>query len=100
MENQSKQQIIILEDKALKEIIQKIDSTNYLIKEDKKKRLLSELWIDAVDTCAALKISRRTLSDYTQRGVLGHTKISGKPYYSVQEILKKLDENYVSPKSK
>ncbi|MFR9542832.1 MAG: helix-turn-helix domain-containing protein [Rikenellaceae bacterium] len=43
-------------------------------------------WLDNNDVCEILQISKRTLQNYRDSGVLGYTKTDGKIYYRPRDI--------------
>jgi len=100
MKSEDKQSIMVIPLDEFHEMKQKMDQVLNLFTEDKKQKSVSNLWLDASNTCKALNIAKRTLQDYTTRRILGHTRIAGKIYYNAEEINQKLNENYVKPKVK
>lgn len=53
-----------------------------------------ENWVDGEEVQKALKISKRTLQSYRDKGVLGYTQFGNKLFYKVSEIEKLLEEKY------
>ena len=51
-------------------------------------------WIDAQDVMQKLHISVRTLQTLRTNGTLPFSRIGGKLYYRISDILKVLDKNY------
>jgi len=58
-----------------------------------------DTWIDGQDVMIALHISKRTLQNLRDTGVLPYSRINGKFYYRVEDIESLLENNY-SPKRK
>lgn len=43
-------------------------------------------WLDPQDICKMLKISKRTLDSYREKGLLRFSKIGGKVFYQAKDI--------------
>ncbi len=56
---------------------------------------LSDVYYDVQKTCFALSISKRTLQNYRDRGVLSYSQIGGKIYFKVADIEALLEKHYV-----
>jgi hypothetical protein len=61
-----------------------------------KNRFLKtmENWINGEEVIQVLKISKRTLQSYRDKGLLGYTQIGNKIYYKVEEIQQLMEKNY------
>ena len=61
-----------------------------------KHNNLSDLadWVDAQDVMQKLHISIRTLQTLRTNGTLPFSRIGGKLYYRISDILKVLNKNY------
>jgi len=79
-------------ERRLISIEQKLDS-KFEIKHSNNP--LSETWLDIVETCALLKISKRTLQSYRDNGILSFSQISGKIYFKASDIDELLKKHYV-----
>lgn len=53
-----------------------------------------EDWVDAQDVMQKLHISVRTLQTLRTNGTLPFSRIGGKLYYRISDILKVLNKNY------
>ena len=85
--------VITIENDAYQEIIRNINE----IKESLNKRhtqSLSEQWLDISDTCRFLHISKRTLQNYRDKGVLPFSKIGGKIYFRASDLDERLKKHY------
>ena len=60
-----------------------------------KEQPLSEIWLDVSETCQVLKISKRTLQEYRNRGVLSFSQINGKIYFCATDIEEHLKSHKV-----
>jgi len=83
--------VITIESKAFKEIIQKLDKiTKYM-------KIYSEEddWVDEYEICLYLDISKRTLQRLRKKGVLNFSSTTGKPRYRISEVRRMLDEGLV-----
>lgn len=79
----------------LKRILETMEKINQRMEEQKKDQPLSDTWYDVSETCQVLKISKRTLQEYRNRGVLSFSKIDGKIYYCATDIEDHLNSNKV-----
>jgi hypothetical protein len=63
---------------------------------EKHSNNLSDLadWVDAQDVMQKLHISIRTLQTLRTNGTLPFSRIGGKLYYRISDILKVLNKNY------
>lgn len=56
---------------------------------------LSETWLDIQETCELLKISKRTLQNYRDNGILPFSQVGGKIYFKVSDLEEHLRSHYV-----
>jgi excisionase family DNA binding protein len=56
---------------------------------------LSNKWLDIQEVCQLLKISKRTLQAYRDKGILSFSQIGGKIYFKVTDIDEHLKNHYV-----
>ena len=52
-------------------------------------------WIDGKRVCEILYISKRTLQNYRDNGILPYSNVTGKFYYNLDDIARLLERNYV-----
>lgn len=64
--------------------------------EERKPELNGEKFLTNTDISKLLHISQRTLQEYRDNGIISYIKISGKILYKESDILKLLEDNYVS----
>ena len=89
-------EIISIEKKTFEEFVsrlgqfvKRIDSIN----RQRNGRRMSE-WMDNQDVCQALKISRLTLQDYRNNGILPYRQLGGKILYRESDIERVLQSCY------
>ncbi|MCH5684616.1 helix-turn-helix domain-containing protein [Sphingobacterium multivorum] len=58
-----------------------------------------EIYLSGEDMCRLLHISKRTLQQYRDDGILPYIQIGGKIIYKETDILKVLEQNYFSLKT-
>lgn len=58
-----------------------------------------EIYLSGEDVCKLLHISKRTLQQYRDDGILPYIQIGGKIIYKETDILKVLEQNYFSLKT-
>ena len=54
-----------------------------------------EKWLDAQDVCMALGISKRSLQNYREKGLVPYSNIGGKFFYKEADIQKILEDGLV-----
>ncbi|MDR2084657.1 MAG: helix-turn-helix domain-containing protein [Bacteroidales bacterium] len=89
--------VIIIESKAYKELIDKINSIAEFVAEHRKEDFLNleEEWVDSYEVCTFLNISQRTLQRLRSKGLISYSLISGKTYYTIAEIKRMLNEKLI-----
>ena len=65
------------------------------IKAQEHSELPKEEWLDTVDVCQMLKISRRTLQRWTRKGLFRKVKMEDRNYYSRHDIDEVMRKNMV-----
>ncbi|WP_062052980.1 helix-turn-helix domain-containing protein [Aquimarina longa] len=71
-------------------ILQELQAQTQQITEPYKRLLLHKEWLDNQDVCLLLRIDKRTLQNYKNKGVLGYSKINRKNYFKASEVKKLL----------
>ena len=85
-------EIITIESEAWQQIIDKLNEIESKIKS--KDRPLSEKWLDNQDVCQLLYLSKRTLQNYRDEGILSFSQIGSKIYYRASDIEEHLKKHY------
>lgn len=89
-------EVITIDSKAYKELIEKIDSiANYIKDSQNSSEELDEIWVDSYEVCTFLRISERTLQRLRTNNLISYSILSGKTYYSIGEIKRILAERLV-----
>lgn len=79
-----------------RDIVIKLDEiTNRLENPVKSSNPLSDKWLDIQETCQLLKVSKRTLQCYRDKGILSFSQIAGKIYFKVADLEEHLKNHYV-----
>jgi len=84
-------------------LIRALEKIDARLETKTKEQPLSEIWLDVSETCQVLKISKRTLQNYRDNGVLPFSQISGKIYFKAADIEEHLNSHIVEsffPKKK
>ena len=79
----------------LNRILVTLDKVNRRLESKSKEHPLSDTWLDVSETCRVLKISKRTLQEYRNRGLLSFSKIDGKIYFCATDIEEHLKSHKV-----
>lgn len=91
-------EVITVDSKAYKELIEKIDSIADYIRNKNAQDIsaeLAEMWVDSYEVCTFLRISERTLQRLRTNNLISYSVLSGKTYYSIGEIKRVLTERLV-----
>lgn len=86
-------EVITIESKAYKEIIEKLDKISRYVKEHSESDHVG--WIDNHDVCRYLNISIRTLQRLRSQKKINYSIIRGKTYYQLSEIERMLRANLI-----
>ena len=76
-------------------LIRILDKLDARLATKTKEQPLSEIWLDVSETCMVLKISKRTLQNYRDNGILPFSQISGKIYFRAADIEEHLKSHMV-----
>lgn len=94
--NKIDMEVITIDSKAYKELIEKIDSIASYIKNTQNSSVeLDEVWVDSYEVCTFLRISERTLQRLRTNNLISYSILSGKTYYSIGEIKRILTKRLV-----
>lgn len=85
------EQFVMVESKKFDQLINKVDTF-----EKKLDNLTSKdpIWENTEGVCFMLNVSKRSIANYVQQGILKASKINGLNYFKRQDILNLLEENY------
>jgi excisionase family DNA binding protein len=87
-------EVITFSSKAFQALIAKIDEIGHKLDEQNGGPALKDTWLDIQEVCFLLKISKRTLQTYRDKGVLPFSQVNGKIYFKASDIQKHLEYNY------
>ncbi|HNW97999.1 MAG TPA: helix-turn-helix domain-containing protein [Bacteroidales bacterium] len=87
-------EVITITSEAFQEIINNISEISKRIDKANKQNPLSEVWLDTSDAAMLLKISKRTLQNYRDTGIIGFSQIGGKVYFKASDIEEHLSKHY------
>ncbi|HYV92752.1 MAG TPA: helix-turn-helix domain-containing protein [Chitinophagales bacterium] len=79
------------------EILKYLNEIRESLKSHEEHVRLSEPYMDSVDACKLLRVSKRTLSTYIASGKLGYSKIRSRHYFTALDIEKFLQDHHVNP---
>ncbi len=85
---------ILISSDEFKQLLNKIDNLNSKIDSLSKQNPLTDNWLDIQDVCQLLKVSKRTLQSYRDKGVLPFSQHGSKIYYKASDIQQYLEDNY------
>ena len=84
----------IISNDEFKQLLNKIDKLESKIDKLSKQNPLDETWLDIQDVCLLLKVSKRSLQNYRDKGILSYSQHGSKIYYKASDIQKHLEDNY------
>ncbi|MEI6899516.1 MAG: helix-turn-helix domain-containing protein [Bacteroidota bacterium] len=79
---------------SFRRVLEKLDQVDRKL-EKNTGNPLSDTWLDIDETCDLLKISRRTLQNYRDNGILPFSQVGGKIYFRASDIEDHLHRHYV-----
>ncbi len=93
--NKIKMEIVAIEKKTFQLMKDKLKEFSTQIQEICGKDKRKSEWLDNQDVCQLLKISKRTLQTYRDKGTLAHSQIGYKCYYKTVDIEKLIEISIV-----
>jgi uncharacterized protein YbcC (UPF0753/DUF2309 family) len=93
-------EVITIQSEAFQELINSIQEIKSKIDTKHKEQPLPETWLDISDTCKLLHISKRTLQNYRDQGIISFSQIAGKIYFRATDIQAHLERHYIKSFSK
>ena len=88
-------EITVLSADVINRLITTLDRVDQVLDSKAKEQPLSEIWLDISETCMLLRISKRTLQSYRDKGILTFSQIGGKIYFRSVDIEKHLESHLV-----
>ncbi|MEI6900551.1 MAG: helix-turn-helix domain-containing protein [Bacteroidota bacterium] len=80
---------------AYQRLSEKIDNIDRKLDLKQGNTPFSETWLDIMETCAMLRVSKRTLQNYRDDGILPFSQVGGKIYFKVADLEQHLSKHYV-----
>ena len=90
--------VIMMDAEEFKQIMDKINRIQKSIEDNKTQTPLTDKWLDVQEVCELLKISKRTLQNYRDQGIISYSQISGKIYFRATDIEEHLNKHYTNSK--
>jgi hypothetical protein len=84
--------------KQIQQLLDKVDEITSILK-TRNGIDPEDIFIDNNEFLQLLKVSRRTAQHWRDSGIIGHTPINGKIYYSLADVKEMMKKNY-KPKTK
>ena len=88
-------EVITFQSEVYKDIVNRLDELNKKIEKSGANQPLTERYLDVQEACQLLKISKRTLQAYRDKGLLSFSQIAGKIYFRASDIEEHLKNHYV-----
>ena len=86
-------QVITIEDSAFQYLIKRLDTIENAVNH-RAEDILQKSWLNGEQAMDLLSVSRRTLQNYRDRGILGFSQVGNKFYYRACDIRQHLDDHY------
>lgn len=95
-------EITIIETSAYLELKRQLSMLSVQLSDFQKKvsPVSPEKWLDAQEVCLALGISKRSLQNHRDRGLIPYSSIGGKCFYKEADIQKILEEGLIRKRKK
>ena len=90
-------EVITIDSQAYKELVSKINAIAKFVIDHQDDDTVNpdEMWVDSYEVCTFLNISSRTLQRLRSKGMISYSLISGKTYYTIGEIKRRLNERRI-----
>ena len=75
-------------------LFDKVEEIRKFMLTEKKDYPLSERWLDIIEACKILNVSKRTLQNYRNDGTLAYSQVAGKIYFKAADIEAHLRKHY------
>jgi hypothetical protein len=85
--------VILEEDEATK-IHSEIKEIKEIVSQKFQNYPLPERWLNVVETCEILSVSKRSLQQLRDNGKISFSQINAKIYFKASDIQKYLEDNY------
>jgi excisionase family DNA binding protein len=79
---------------AFQQLIDKLDQVNHKI-ENTPNQFLSDTWLDVEETMKLLKVSRSTLQNYRDKGMISFSQVGNKIYFRRSDLDDLRESHYV-----
>ena len=89
-------EVVTIEKDTFEEIVRDVDEINSMAEDLLKKfKPARTEWLDHVNVCQMLNISKRTLQNYKDQKIIPYPRISRKSYFKLSDI-----ENFLNHKKR
>ena len=79
-------EVITIQSDAFQQLMSRLENLESYFNHVAKQQPLSEAWFDIEEACQLLKVSKRTLQNYRDDGILTYSQVGGKIYFSASAI--------------
>ena len=93
-------EVVTIESSAFQKIVNDISEINKKIDFSNRRQALTDVWLDIQEACEILKISRRTLQTYRDKGILPFSQTASKIYFKASDIEEHLKSHYIKTRIK
>jgi excisionase family DNA binding protein len=88
-------EVITITSEAFQEIVNNISEISKKVDQANKHNPFADVWLDTSEAAVLLKVSKRTLQNYRDAGIIGFSQIGGKVYFKAVDLEEHLKKNYV-----
>jgi predicted DNA-binding transcriptional regulator AlpA len=90
-------EVITIQSEAFQELIKSIHEIHNKLDAKNKEQANEMEWLDLSEVCQALKISKRTVFNYINQGILSFSHLGGrkKLFFRKEDIDKIISDHYV-----
>lgn len=79
-------EVITITSEAFQQLMSRLESMENYFKHIARQQPLSEPLLDIEEACKLLKVSKRTLQNYRDDGILTFSQVGGKIYFTASAI--------------
>jgi hypothetical protein len=77
-------EVITLQSEAFHEIMKKMEDIQRQLKAKEKEP--KDIWIDNTDLAKMLKVTKRTIQNYRDNGIISFSQVGSKLYYRLSDV--------------
>jgi len=87
--------LVAIDSQAFEALVKEVKEIKEKLNQKSSDYPLSERYLDIQETCQLLHISKRTLQNYRDQGIIPFSQIGGKIYFRASDIEEHMKRHYI-----